>query len=141
MGVVVQALVRAEVAGVLFTRNPMTGADERVIEASFGLGESVVSGIVTPDRFRVARGGRVLAREAGDKDVEIAWNEEGGTIERPVDPARAASLCLDDARLAALDELASRCERIEPGPHDIEWAFEGERLYLLQRRPITRAGR
>jgi pyruvate, water dikinase len=67
MGVVVQQLVEAEVAGVLFTRNPVTGADERVIEAAWGLGESVVQGMVTPDLYRVGRRGEVLERRVGHK--------------------------------------------------------------------------
>ena len=65
MGVVVQELVPADVAGVLFTRNPVTGAAERVIEASWGLGEAVVAGLVVPDRYRLDARGRVLERVGG----------------------------------------------------------------------------
>lgn len=139
MAIVLQALVPAESAGVLFTKNPLTGADERVIEGSFGLGEAVVSGMVTPDRFRVARGGRVLEQTLGDKDIEICWHSAGGTHELPVSPERLGQLCIDAAQLAELDALASACERSFAGPHDIEWAFAQGRLYLLQRRAITRA--
>ena len=71
MGVVIQELVPAEVAGVLFTRNPVTGAAERVIEASWGLGESVVAGLVIPDRYRLDARGRVLERTTGVKDVAL----------------------------------------------------------------------
>ncbi|WP_437779356.1 PEP/pyruvate-binding domain-containing protein [Sorangium sp. So ce1097] len=138
MGIVVQRLVQADVAGVLFTRNPTTGADERVVEATWGLGEAVVAGLVTPDSYRMARGGRVLERRAGDKDIAILWADEGGTREVEVEPARAAALCLDDARLAALEALAAACEAAFGGTQDIEWAFAGDRLYLLQRRAITR---
>jgi pyruvate,water dikinase len=139
MGVVVQRLINADKAGVLFTQNPMTGADERVIEAAWGLGEVVVAGLVTPDRYRVARGGRVLERSAGDKDLAICLRADGGTHETVVDAERAAALCLDDADLAALDQLAARCEAHCTAPQDIEWAFAGRTLYLLQRRAITRA--
>ncbi|WP_437688849.1 PEP/pyruvate-binding domain-containing protein [Sorangium sp. So ce176] len=138
MGIVVQRLVQADSAGVLFTRNPTTGADERVVEATWGLGEAVVAGLVTPDGYRMARGGRVLERRAGDKDIAIVWAEEGGTREVEVEPERAAALCLDDARLAALEALAAACEAAFGGTQDIEWAFAGDRLYLLQRRAITR---
>jgi len=138
MGVVLQKLVLAESAGILFTRHPLTGADERVIEGSFGLGEAVVSGLVTPDRFRLARGGAVLERSVGEKDIAIEWAPGGGTREVDVDPARAAKLCLTDAQLAELEALAVACEAAFPGPHDIEWAFAEGRLYLLQRRAITR---
>jgi pyruvate,water dikinase len=141
MGVVVQQIVDADAAGVMFTRCPVSGADERVVEGAWGLGESVVAGLVTPDRWRVARDGRVLERAAGEKDVAIRLAPGGGTREVQVDPERAVALCLDDARIAALHELALRCERHEPGPHDIEWAFVGPRLYLLQRRAVTRTAR
>lgn len=137
-GIVVQRLVQADCAGVLFTRNPATGADERVVEAAWGLGEAVVAGLVTPDSYRMARGGRVLERRPGDKDVAIVWAEEGGTREVEVEPERASALCLDDARLAALEALAAACEAAFGGTQDLEWAFVGDRLFLLQRRAITR---
>jgi pyruvate,water dikinase len=139
IGAVVQQLVRADVAGVLFTRNPVTGADERVIEGSWGLGESVVAGLVTPDRARVTRAGAILERTAGEKDVMIVCTDDGGTREEPVAAHRIASQCLDDARIRALHALASRCEELFGADQDIEWAFAGERLYLLQSRAITRA--
>jgi len=138
MGVVLQKLVLAESAGILFTRHPMTGADERVIEGSFGLGEAVVSGLVTPDRFRLERGGAVLERSLGEKDIAIEWAPGGGTREVDLDAARASRLCLSDAQLAQLEALAAACEAAFPGPHDIEWAFAEGKLYLLQRRAITR---
>jgi pyruvate,water dikinase len=138
MAIVIQSLILAECAGVLFTRHPTTGADERVIEAAWGLGESVVAGLVTPDSYRLARGGELLACQAGDKDLAIVWSETGGTRELPVEPARAAQLCLDARQLAALDRLASACERAFGGAQDLEWAFAKGELYLLQRRAITR---
>ena len=98
MGVVVQRLIDADKAGVLFTKNPMTGADERVIEASWGLGEAVVAGLVTPDCYRVTREGRVVERAAGDKDIAIRLRADGGTHEVEVDPHRAAALCLGRRR-------------------------------------------
>jgi pyruvate,water dikinase len=138
MAVVLQKLVLAESAGILFTQNPLTGADERVIEGAFGLGEAVVAGLVTPDRFRLARGGAVLEQVPGDKDITIAWHPEGGTHELTLSPERAGTLCVSEGQLRQLDELASACEQSFPGPHDIEWAFASGRLYLLQRRAITR---
>ena len=144
MAVIVQRLVDAEVAGVLFSRNPVTGADERVVEASWGLGEAVVSGVVTPDSYRVAPGGRVLERRLGDKDVAIRAvpGPDGSfvTEEVPVDPALDGTYCLGDHHLALLDALASQCDRVYGTTgHDIEFAFRGTEVFLLQRRPITRA--
>jgi pyruvate,water dikinase len=138
MAVVIQKLVLSDVAGVLFTRNPVSGADERVIEASWGLGEAVVQGLVTPDHFRFARGGPLLAQMAGHKDVTVYWSEHGGTEERPVAEHLVEQLCLDAAKLAELDNLATRCETVFGGTQDLEFAFEGKALYLLQRRAITR---
>jgi pyruvate,water dikinase len=144
MAVVIQTLVDADTAGVLFTRNPVNGVDERVIEASWGLGEAVVSGLVTPDRYRVARGGRELERNLGDKDIAIRPRRNAGegepTEEVPVSSDKVDEFCLGDADLAALDALASRCDEVYGSTdHDIEFAFRGGEIFLLQRRPITRA--
>ena len=140
VAVVVQRLVRADIAGVLFTRDPVTGADERVVEASWGLGEAVVTGLVTPDSYRIDRSGRVVAHTAGTKDVMIVQRDGGGTEEVAVDPGRANTRALDDAQLRALHELATACETAFGGHgHDIEWAFAGDALHLLQHRPITRS--
>ncbi len=143
MAIVIQALVDADAAGVMFTRDPFTGADERVIEASWGLGEAVVSGLVTPDRYRVAPGGRELDRELGDKDVAIrpGLHVDGGPPTREVElgPELLAAYCLDTAELAALDSLASQCDTVYGSRgHDIEFAFRDGEVFLLQRRPITR---
>ena len=143
MAVVIQALIDADVAGVLFTRHPVSGADERVIEASWGLGEAVVSGLVTPDNYRLARGGHELERTLGDKDVAIRPRsnpvDTDPTEEVPVDPDKADAFCLGDAELMALDALATRCDQVfGSSDHDIEFAFRGGELFLLQRRPITR---
>lgn len=137
VAVVVQQLVEAECAGVLFTCDPLTGADERVIEASWGLGEAVVAGLVTPDRYRLSREGLILERTAGEKDVAILPLPGGGTREVEVEPARVSALCLDEQRLHALHALATRCEAHFGGQQDLEWAFVGPRLFLLQRRAVT----
>jgi pyruvate, water dikinase len=138
VGVVVQRLVAADVAGVLFTRNPMTGADELVVEASWGLGEAIVQGLVVPDLYRVLRSGEVLMRRPGSKELAVRLLADGDTGREPVERGLAESLCLADAQLHALLELASRCDEVfGPVPHDIEWAFEAGALYLLQRRPVT----
>ena len=139
IAVVVQQLVDAECAGVLFTRNPVDGADELVVEASWGLGEAVVAGLVTPDRFRLARDGTVLERVAGAKDLAVALAPDGGTEEVALSGERVEALCLDDSRLAALAGLAEQCGRVFSGPRDLEWAFAGDVLYLLQCRAVTRA--
>lgn len=140
VGVVVQALLDPESAGVMFTQNPVTGADERVIEGSWGLGEAVVSGVVIPDHYRIARSGEILDRRPGLKRIAIRALPGGGTRTEELSPEDAERLCLDDGQLEALNRLAGRCEEVYGGARDIEWAFAGGKLYLLQCRPVTRAG-
>jgi pyruvate,water dikinase len=139
MAVVLQPMVASEVAGVLFTRNPVTGASERVIEASWGLGETVVSGLVSPDQYRLAPDdGRVLDRWAGEKDMALRLRTDGTVEETPVIADLVQAWCLGDEQLDHLHQLAARCDRVfGTTEHDIEFAFVDDRLHLLQRRPIT----
>jgi pyruvate,water dikinase len=140
VGVVVQALLDPDSAGVMFTRNPMNGADERVIEASWGLGEAVVAGRVIPDRFRIDRSGQVLERTPGLKKLAIRTLPQGGTVEEEIAADLTERLCLDDDQLAELGRLAGVCEEVYGPARDIEWAFAGGQLYLLQCRAITGTG-
>jgi pyruvate,water dikinase len=140
VGVVVQTLLDPDVAGVMFTQNPINKADERLIEASWGLGEVVVAGRVIPDSFRLDRAGAVLARTPGVKKIAIRAVADGGTVEEAVAPELVEQLCLDDDQLAQLNALAGQCEQVYGAARDIEWAFAGGQLYLLQCRAVTRAG-
>ena len=140
IAVVGQRLVDADCAGVLFTRNPTTGACERLIEAAWGLGESVVSGSIVPDSYRLDPEGRMLERTLGVKDIALRLRPGGGITEVVVDEARAHGAVLTESALAALHQLTLRCEAVFGMDLDIEWAFEGDRLYLLQCRAITRGG-
>ena len=137
MGVVVQRLIDPICSGVMFTRHPTTGDDERVIEAAWGLGEAVVAGLVAPDRFRMSRSGEVIEATAGFKDVAVRPTTGGGTEEVEVPADLVSRPCLGAAELAALNDLASACERAFDGAHDIEWALGRDGLFLLQRRPVT----
>jgi pyruvate,water dikinase len=141
VGVVVQALLDPETAGVMFTKNPVTDADERVIEASWGLGEAVVSGIVIPDHYRVDRSGQVLERKPGYKQVAVRGVPGGGTVEEKISPELVERLCLDDDQLQELNRLAERCEKVYGPGRDVEWAIAKGKLYLLQCRAITQSGR
>jgi pyruvate,water dikinase len=134
MAVVVQRLVHAEVAGVLFTRDPLDPSGRRMlVEASWGLGEAVVSGRVTPDRFALERdSGAVLEQQVHDKAVEVTANGV-----RDVPPERRSQACLDDVRLKKLAELGRRVEGFYGSPRDVEWAFAEGQFWLLQARPIT----
>ncbi len=135
IAVLIQELVPAEVAGVLFTADPVSGSGERmVVEAAFGLGEVVVGGLVTPDRYVLARDGHVLQSVAGPKELTIVAAPRGGTTTRA---GQRPELCLGPLELRQLVELGARCEELFAGPQDVEWAFAGGRLHLLQSRPIT----
>lgn len=140
MAVVVQRMVPAEVAGVCFTANPTTGdRNELVINASYGLGEAVVSGRVTPDSFVLERPGLTL-REAvvGEKKVMIVPADGQGTIARAVDADRRDKLTMSKQLLHELGKLAFQIEQVAGGvPQDIEWALAGGRFWLLQARPMT----
>ncbi len=137
VGVVVQTLLDPDVAGVMFTENPITGADERVIEASWGLGEAVVAGLVIPDNYRIDRAGQVLEARPGRKSIAIRSVATGGTVEEKIPSDRAEQLCLDEDQLRELSQLADRCEQAYGPARDVEWAFAGGTLYLLQCRAVT----
>ena len=140
VGVVVQRLLDPATAGVMFTQNPVTGVDERVIEASWGLGEVVVAGLVIPDHYRVDRSGKVLERTPGLKKIAVRTLAGGGTVEEKIAPELVERLCLDDSDVARLNQLADRCEQVYGRARDIEWAIADGVLYLLQCRAVTRAG-
>lgn len=138
IAVVVQRMIEPDCAGVLFTRDPLTGANERVIEAAWGLGEAVVAGLVVPDNYALDSAGRVIRRRIGEKDIALRSNPQGGTIEEPVQQDRVHAPCLSDANLLDLHRLAALCENHFGNGLDLEWAFAAGRLYLLQCRAMTR---
>ncbi|MDQ0076411.1 PEP/pyruvate-binding domain-containing protein [Arthrobacter oryzae] len=138
LAVVVQRMVDAAVAGVLFTANPVTGRrHEAVIDASPGLGEAVVSGAVNPDHFVVDTDSKeIRERRPGDKGIAIRPVPGGGTERVTLAPDSAPSL--SDVQIRALAALGSRVERHYRAPQDIEWAIDGaDKLWLTQSRPIT----
>lgn len=136
-GAVVQTMMDADVARVLFSQNPVDGSDERVVEAAWGLGPAVVDGMVTPDRYRLRPGGEVVDRQSGDKENRVAPAPDGGTRTESVAEPDRTRCCLDDEQLRTLDGSAEQCETHWSDGHDIEWAFRDGECYLLQRRDIT----
>ena len=139
LAVVIQVMIDAEVAGVLFTANAVTGRrHEAVIDASPGLGESVVSGAVTPDHFVIDTAtGRILQQRSGDNSVQIRMDPiAGGT--RTIRSAATGTPCLNRMQLRSLTDIGSRVERHFGAPQDIEWAFAADgTMWLTQSRPIT----
>ncbi|WP_378731549.1 PEP/pyruvate-binding domain-containing protein [Nocardia brasiliensis] len=138
LAVVVQELVPADSAGVLFTADPVTGArDQVLINAAWGLGEAIVSGKVTPDTILVAKADAAIVRqEISDKQV-ITVRTATGTHEEPVPAAKRHQPVLGLDQMAELSRIAVRIEELYGTPMDIEWAMHDKSLFIVQARPIT----
>jgi pyruvate,water dikinase len=138
MAVVVQRLVAAEAAGVVFTANPVTGArDELMINAAWGLGEAIVSGRVTPDTVVINKQtGAIRSQEISSKDV-MTVRLESGTREEPVPAGKRRRAALEPAQAAELARLGVKIEQLYGQPMDIEWAMCDGRIFIVQARPVT----
>ena len=151
LAVVVQEMVNAEAAGILFTANPINGRrDEMVINAAWGLGEAIVGGLISPDTITVEKAtGRVKKYDIAEKTV-ITVLTESGTEEKQLGGARRSSRVMKEAEVAELVSIARKIEAYYGSPRDIEWCRtssprlrqpllkgEGGKFYILQSRPIT----
>ncbi|MFB6169686.1 MAG: PEP/pyruvate-binding domain-containing protein [Haloarculaceae archaeon] len=139
MAVVVQEMVDPAAAGVLFTADPVTG-NRRIaaVDATFGLGDTVVAGEVSPDNARVdRRTGEVIDYERGEKRYALRTDARGGTEAVDLSPERRAARALSDAQLRSLVDLGGRVEALLGDPQDVEWALVDGEFLLLQARPIT----
>jgi len=138
MAVVVQQLVAAEAAGVVFTANPVTGArDELMINAAWGLGEAIVSGRVTPDTIVFdQQTGAIRSQEISSKDV-MTVRLESGTREEPVPAGKRRRAALEPAQAAELARLGVKIGQLYGQPMDIEWAMCDGRIFVVQARPVT----
>lgn len=137
MSVVVQGLVKSEVSGVIFSQNPVTdNASELMINASYGLGEAIVSGLVTPDAFLVNKTTYEAVKELGLKEMKILADDEG-TKEVATAEAEQCRFCLTDSVIHQLTALTNQLEAFFGYPVDVEFAVKQDQVYLLQARPIT----
>ena len=144
IAVVVQRQIPSTRAGVMFTIDPSTGnRDQLVIEGSFGLGESVVSGQVSPDRYVVDKGRMaILVRSVRPKELTIEVRPDGGTTKRELSPDESRRPVLTDEEVRRLAELGIAIEREYHAPQDTEWAFDPDgKIWMLQSRPITTVAR
>jgi phosphoenolpyruvate synthase/pyruvate phosphate dikinase len=138
MAVVVMQTVPSEVSGVAFSLNPVTGAsDEVVINASWGLGEAVVSGLVTPDNYVARKDGAVLVRDIFEKTVRVVPAPHG--TEQQATPSHLVNApALDEARISQVASTVAQVEQHYGCPIDVEFAYDAAgTFYLLQARPIT----
>jgi pyruvate,water dikinase len=141
MAVVVQTMVDARTAGVMFTRSPISGDRSVVtIEGAWGLGSAVVSGEVTPDRWVVGKiTGEISVRDISNKAIRHAQSPAGGVEELPVEESLRREPCLSDQELESLRAIGRQVERHYGRPQDIEWAIDRhtQQILLLQSRPET----
>jgi len=138
LAVIVQQMVDADVSGVLFTADPVSGNRTRiVVNAAWGLGEAIVGGLVAPDSWTLDQNGRVLEQRLGDKQHMVVYAADGGTTVEPVPVERQAAACLSQDELRRLADLGRAAAAYLGAPQDIEWALADGQLYLLQSRPIT----
>jgi pyruvate,water dikinase len=140
IAVVIQKMVNSEKAGVMFTIHPATGErDKLIIEAGWGLGEGVVSGTVTPDHYVVSKEtDEILDKEIMKKELMFTKDPKTGkTIKQKLDEEKGNAQVLTDEEIAKVAELGKRVEAHYNFPQDIEWAIEGEEIFLTQSRPIT----
>ncbi|MBR1610589.1 MAG: phosphoenolpyruvate synthase, partial [Methanobrevibacter sp.] len=141
IAVVVQKMANADKAGVMFTVNPSTGEEIALIEGSWGLGEAVVSGDVTPDNYQVdKKDNEIINVTISDKKVMYTNDEAGTSIKVDVPEELRKERVLSDEELIELTEMGKRVQAHYGEPMDTEWAFEKDMLFLLQARPITTLG-
>jgi pyruvate,water dikinase len=137
MAVVVQQMVFPQAAGILFTADPVTGNRKvAVIEASFGLGEALVNGLVNADVYKV-RDGEIVSRTLGTKQLAIHASAAGGTREQMIEPARQQQPALTEREVVRLAQLGRQIEAHFGRPQDIEWCLVDDDFQIVQSRPIT----
>ena len=143
MAVMVQSLIPADAAGVVFTADPVTSRpDVMIVESCFGLGDALVSGKVTPDRFVLAKSSlKISSRTISEKRIEHVYDKHGAIQAQRIAPERASAPSIDETVIRKIAELAKVAEAEFGCPQDIEWAVHGGDIYLLQSRPITTLGR
>ena len=137
LAVVVQKMIFPEVSGILFTADPISGNRKVItIDAGYGLGEALVSGIVSPDLYKV-KAGQILEKKIGDKKIAIYGLPAGGTEKREIPEANAKMQALTDEQIIQLAEVGRQIESHYGAPQDIEWALAENEFYIVQSRPIT----
>lgn len=137
LAVVVQQMVFPEVAGIMFTADPVTSNRKVLsVDASFGLGEALVSGLVNADNYKV-REQEIIDRKIANKKLAVLAVENGGTEEQPVAAAQQNIPALTDQQVLTLNRLGRNIEAHFGSPQDIEWCLAGDTFYIVQSRPIT----
>jgi rifampicin phosphotransferase len=137
LSVVIQKMVFPQVAGILFTADPVAFNRKVLsIDASFGLGEAMVSGLVNPDLYKVC-GGKVIDKKISSKKLAILALKDGGTKEQEIEPERQNRQALTDAQIVQLEHVGRKIEAHFGSPQDIEWCLVDDEFHIVQSRPIT----
>ena len=138
VAVVVQKMVNSEVAGVMFTVNPITNkTQELMIEGGFGLGEMVVQGMITPDNFLVDKKSlEIKSKDINEQDMMLVF-KDGGNVEIDVSKNKKSKQVLSDEQIKELAKIGLKIEKHYGFAVDIEWAMEDGKFYIVQSRPIT----
>ncbi|MET3544574.1 pyruvate,water dikinase [Paenibacillus favisporus] len=137
LSVIIQKMVFPQASGILFTADPMSGNRKQLsIDASFGLGEALVSGLVSADNYKV-QGGEILDKRIAAKTLAIYGQKEGGTETRQIDPAQQKAQTLTDQQIVELERIGRQVEAYFGQPQDIEWCLADDTFYIVQSRPIT----
>ncbi len=139
MAVIVQRMVRPDVSGVTMTGNPITGTtSEVIITASFGLAESIVSGLVSPDEYHVDKQRKeIVSRQIADKRIESVASSSGLILRRALPPDRRRKQSLSEPQILKLTEIAIEIETLLGSSREIEWSLEKDSVFILQARPLA----
>jgi phosphoenolpyruvate synthase/pyruvate phosphate dikinase len=137
LAVVVQQMVFPQVAGILFTADPVTGNRKVLsIDASFGLGEAMVSGLVNADNYKISNG-KIIDKKISTKKLAIYALKDGGTKEQEIDPHKQNKQAMTDVQILQLERMGRKIETHFGTPQDIEWCLADDVFYIVQSRPIT----
>jgi pyruvate,water dikinase len=137
LAVVVQQMVFPQAAGILFTADPLSGNRKVLsIDAGFGLGEAMVSGLVNADNYKVCNG-KITDKKVSAKQLAIYALKDGGTVKQPVEPGKRNTPALRDEQILQLDRIGRKIAKHFDQPQDIEWCLADDKFYIVQSRPIT----
>lgn len=134
---VVQKMINSDKSGVMFSKNPVNGKEDILLEAVFGQGEGIVSGKIKPDQYTVSRDLEIIDEKTADKKIAIVRNASGQTKTVNLDAEKSKQRVLKTYEIKALAEFALKLEKHYDKPQDIEFAIENEDIFILQTRPIT----
>ena len=139
LSAVIQRMVFPDTSGIMFTADPLSGHRNKIsIDAGFGLGEALVSGLITPDLYKVDKSDfSILKKEVNGKELRIISIPEGGTKTEKLAKSKSTSQALTDEQIIRLAKMGKRIEDHYGSPQDIEWCFEDDNLFIVQSRPIT----